>query len=227
MKENLDNSHKHFPADLKADTCTTWYWCLSLSLIPFDVIVKRRCTCSERDVWNVFLDWMWIWICTFQRLVLITITTDQGVWFWLGSIYNHRLGSIYSHSNNTDGLSQGFITSQLIILVPVDTSAGGPEFGDVKGDNLFVHPGKKSAVQFPVRMHSPDITSCRLSRHSSNGHSNSGKTLTTTPSPDIDCLRFVLGGGGGGGGEGGGVLGKEEMGNVYPAVFGTFAECLP
>ena len=32
MKENLGSSHKHFPADLKADTCTTWYCCLSLSL---------------------------------------------------------------------------------------------------------------------------------------------------------------------------------------------------
>ena len=85
----------------------------------------------------------------------------------------------------------------MIILVLVATSSGGPEFGDVKGDNLSVHPGKKSAVQFPVRMHSPDITSCRLSRLSSNGHSNSGSwdnsgtTVTTTPTPDIDCLRFV------------------------------------
>ena len=97
----------------------------------------------------------------------------------------------------SSGLSQGFITSHLIILVLVDTSSGGPEFGDVKGDNLSVHPGKKSAVHFPVRMHSPDITTCRLSRLSSNGHSNSGSwdnsgtTVTTTPSPDIDCLRFV------------------------------------
>ena len=82
------------------------------------------------------------------------------------------------------------------LFVP-HTSSGGPEFGDVKGDNLSVHPGKKSSVQFPVKMHSPNITSCRLSRLSSNGHSNSGSwdnsgtTVTTTLTPDIDCLRFV------------------------------------
>ena len=31
----MDSSHNNFPADLKADTCTTWYWGLSLSLEYF------------------------------------------------------------------------------------------------------------------------------------------------------------------------------------------------